>query len=328
MSCRLLFILDFKMKDKKNNQDFGPIKSFIFLIAVFLIVSFCCAKKISYWEQASAKNYFSEFSMDYLDFIKSKTEQKNQDLIKIPNTGEIETEYESQIGQIIDPLEKKGFVEDKIKPPYKALIIGDSFIVGSFGSEMEREFLRYKDFEVVRFGKSSTGLSRPDYFDWNSQITDLIAKNKPNVAIVMFGANDGQNIPMQDGKGLVYGTQAWDEEYGKRVYKFLKILKDNNIFVVWVGNPIAREDSYSEKMSRLNRIFEKESFKFLNCKYISTWEMLADGNGLYTDYLPDLNGQQRLVRASDGIHVSAIGGKMIAQKVIFELSQFFEMNLK
>jgi len=316
------------MKNFENKNKIEPIKAFILLIAVFGAVSFVCAQKLVYWEEASPKNYFSNISINYLKWAKSKISGKGGNLEKIPDTAEIEKEYQTQINQIIDPLERKGFVEEKIKPPYKALIIGDSFIVGSFGSEMEKEFLRYKDFEVLRFAKSSTGLSRPDYFDWNAQIKDLIEKNKPNVAIIMFGANDGQNIPMPDGKGLVYGTQAWDEEYGKRVYKFLKILKDNNIFVVWVGNPIAREESYSEKMFRLNRIFEKESLKFLNCKYISTWEMLADSNGLYSDYLPDSNGQQRLVRASDGIHVSAIGGKMIAQKVIFELSQFFEMDLK
>ena len=213
------------------------------------------------------------------------------------------------------------------KPPYNILIIGDSFIAEGFGPAIEKEFLLYKDVKAYREGKYSTGLSRPDYFNWDVEIKNLINAHHPNVAIVMFGANDGQDQRFLDGKVIHYGTTDWNVEYAKGVDSFLNILLENKIFVFWLGNPIARDKKYSDKMANLNSIYEAECKKQKNIVFIPTWNFLTDSEGKYSAYLPDENGKLKLARASDGIHTTAFGSKILVNKVISIMQEDLQMKL-
>jgi len=204
----------------------------------------------------------------------------------------------------------------KIEAPYNFLIVGDSFVAERFGYQIEKELISYKDTTVNRKGVYSTGLSRPDYFDWDKEINDLINSYKPNIAIVMFGANDGQDLRTLDGKVIHYGEEAWNIEYSKRVASFLQNLTKNEVFVFWIGNPIPRDDYYSKKMQTLNSIYEDECKKNINALYVSTWYFLADSNGKFTNYLPDETGNKKLARTSDGIHVTVFGANIIVKKVV------------
>lgn len=233
-------------------------------------------------------------------------------------------DYPDNSGEISVPK----IVHKNIFPgaPYSILIVGDSFIAERFGVQMNKEFQEYKDTKVYRTGIYSTGLSRPDYFDWNKKIKELIAEYNPNAAIVMFGANDGQNLRLNEGNILYYGTQEWNEEYAKRVSDFLNIFKEKNIFVFWLGNPVPRDKYYSDKMQNLNSIFEDSCKNYGNCRFIPTRDFLADENGNYADYLPNEKGEKRLARTSDGIHVTVFGAQILAKKVIMEIQKSIKLE--
>ncbi len=53
----------------------------------------------------------------------------------------------------------------------------------------------------------SSGLSRPDFFDWPQRLVDEIVDFRPDAAAVLFGANDGQDV-MYQGKVLKVGTRG------------------------------------------------------------------------------------------------------------------------
>lgn len=309
-----------------NNYTTNPFKIFLTMLITILMLSVFENTKISNWENSSPQNNFRDFTLSFLNLLSKYNFLNN---VKIDNYEKYvsDSEYQNSEDIAIKQIDKNLFIK-KISPPYKALIVGDSFMAGSLGMEIQRSLSLYKDFTVIKEAKSSTGLSRPDYYDWNEKIKELISLNKPNIVIIMFGANDAQNIPMQDNNGFIYGTNLWDKEYGKRVYSFLKILKENNIFVVWIGNPIARDIGYSNRMSHLNSLYKKETTKFFNSEFLETWDMLSDSNGQYTDYLIDTNNQTRLAREPDGIHVNSFGGKIVADSIVKQLSNYFEMSLK
>jgi len=145
------------------------------------------------------------------------------------------------------------------------------------------------------------------------------------VAIVMFGANDGQDQKTVDGKVIYYSTKEWNEEYTKRVASFLDILSENKIFVFWLGNPMARDDYYRKKMENLNSAYEAECKKLNNCFYIPTWDILKDSNGKYSAYLPDENGKLQLARTSDGIHVTIFGANILVEGVIEKIKTKMEL---
>lgn len=212
----------------------------------------------------------------------------------------------------------------------RVLILGDSFMAlgGGIGNPLERDLLFYKDIEVNRFGKVSSGLSQPNFFNWNIEAAKLIAQYNPNVAIIMLGANDNQNLKTAAGKFIWYGNPGWNEEYAKRLNTFLQIFEDNKITVFWVGIPIMRDAEFSNEMNNLNSIYEKEIQNYKNMYFISTWKLLVDESGNYTDYLPDANGQLRLARVRDGIHVQYFAGGIISKEIISRMSEVIKLELK
>jgi len=40
----------------------------------------------------------------------------------------------------------------------------------------------------------SSGLSRPDYFDWDLEGEKLISVHNPDIVVAIFGANDNQKL--------------------------------------------------------------------------------------------------------------------------------------
>jgi len=209
-------------------------------------------------------------------------------------------------------------IEEKIKLPpkyyasYRFLIIGDSFIAvrGGMGEILEGELLNYKDVTIKRVGVVSSGLSRPDYFNWEVKAIGLISQYKPNIVLVMLSSNDAQSITTSKGDLITYfGSPNWNEEYAKRVSSLLDIFEKNNITTFWIGFPIMKNKAYSERIKNLNLIYEKECQKRKNAYFFSTRELLADEKGNYLSSMPDEQGIYRAIRQSDGIHLTYFGGK-------------------
>ena len=215
-------------------------------------------------------------------------------------------------------------VKDKVKPKWprtitrkdklRLYIIGDS-MAQVFGSSLENlaeetGFIKAKlDYKV------SSGLSRPDYFDWPQRMIDQIVEFDPDATAVLFGANDGQNV-MYKGKVLEVGSKAWQEVYGRRVGKAMDILTKGGRRAYWVGNPIMRDANYRERISMMDHIYEAEAKKHPGVFYVPTWALFANEKGSYTEYLPDENGDPVLMRAPDGIHLSRAGGDRMAQATL------------
>ena len=80
----------------------------------------------------------------------------------------------------------------------------------------------------------SSGLSRPDFYDWPQRLVDQIVDFRPDAAAVLFGANDGQDV-LYEGKVLKVGTKAWQEVYAQRVGEAMDILTKGGRRVYWVG---------------------------------------------------------------------------------------------
>lgn len=302
-------------------------RSIIILAFVFLIVFFYESKKIATLSVGMENSVLSNVSLFFTsnaEKIKSSvglTEFFNKEEnfwknIKIsPKIFDYPDNYTWTPNSKILP---QNIVPDA---PYSILIVGDSFIAERFGVQLEKEFLEYKDIKIYREGIYSTGLSRPDYFDWNEELKKLINSHNPNVAIVMFGANDGQDQRLIEGRIIHYGTAEWNEEYAKRVFIFLNILKENKIYVLWLGNPLPRDQYYLEKMQNLNSIFQTGCENFQNCYYISTWDFLADPDGNYSAYLSDETGRKKLARTSDGIHVTVFGSQFLINGVMAKIKE-------
>lgn len=160
----------------------------------------------------------------------------------------------------------------------------------------------------------SSGLSRPDFFDWPERLTSIAATADPDVWVVMFGANDAQGIRV-GGRHLQFGTPEWDAEYRQRVAAVMTDLTSGGQQLVWIGQPVMRTAEFAQRMAHLNHLYRTEAARHDGVTYLDTWDLFTDGDGEYVAYLPDLDGRPALMRLGDGIHLTRPGGERLAARV-------------
>ena len=164
----------------------------------------------------------------------------------------------------------------------------------------------------------STGLTRPDYFNWPVHLADELDRLDPEALVIMFGANDAQGLETPDGDVHQPLEAAWLDEYRRRVAGTMDLLADpdGRRIVYWVGQPVMRSDGFSERMAALNSIYEEEATSRPWVRYIDTYSMFADDAGGYEAFLPGPDGRVQDLRQGDGIHLTRAGGDLLAGYVL------------
>lgn len=215
--------------------------------------------------------------------------------------------------------------------PYRFLIVGDSFVAvaGGFGEILEQKLLGFSDVAVRRAGKVSSGLSRPDYFDWPKESLAAINEFKPNVAVVMMGTNDAQSFEViVDGKKKVlqYGTEQWDAEYSRRAESFIKLCTDRDIALYWVGLPAMRDPVYAAKIAHVGALQKSAAESDPMAKFLSGQELMAGNKSDYEPFMADDKGIMRATRNPDGVHLSYFGGTILTGKIIEKIGQDIQLS--
>jgi hypothetical protein len=161
----------------------------------------------------------------------------------------------------------------------------------------------------------STGLTRPDYFNWPAHLTEEMERLDPEAVVIMFGANDAQGMEV-DGQVFERLSEPWQAEYRRRVAGTMDLLRADGRIVYWVGQPIMRDAGFSDRMAQLNAIYRSEAELRPWVRYIDSYAMFSDANGAYEAFLPGVDGTVQDLRQGDGIHLSRPGGDLLARAVL------------
>jgi hypothetical protein len=172
----------------------------------------------------------------------------------------------------------------------------------------------------------STGLARPDLYNWFSRVQEAPAQLRPKVAVFSFGADDAHDfmagVPAGRTVGPI-GTASWSAEYRRRVDGVTRELAAEGIYVVWLGLPIPDGPGFKKTFPIVNRVLESVAAAHpQTATYVDTWHLLDDAHGRYTAYLRE-HGTLTLMRLPDGVHYTAAAGDLIAHQVLAQLGAKF-----
>lgn len=201
--------------------------------------------------------------------------------------------------------------------PLRLLIVGDSSI-DAVGTSLLRELATTPSVVATLDARISTGLSRPDFFDWPTHLRSLVETNRAEVVVIMLGANDAQPF-LVDGEPESYGTDRWFATYRARVAGLLAQLTADGARVIWVGQPVMRATEFDAKMAAIDEIYRQEVDRSPAAVFVDSRGAMSGGTGAYQAYLTDGAGDQVLVRAGDGIHLTPAGGDRLADVILGEL---------
>jgi hypothetical protein len=196
------------------------------------------------------------------------------------------------------------------------VVFGDSQAAG-LARGLQRVLINDARYRVLNRTHPGASFAHPEN-EWLTPIQRFVETEKADVAIVMFGGND--RIDMRDAgdRYLRFGTNEWRDVYTERVERVLKILVGAGLKVTWCGNPVARSAKYSTDMEYINKIYEAEAGPF-GAQFLPLWSTVVDEQGGYTAFGKDRDGVTERLRADDGIHFTAAGYELIAQKIIGSL---------
>jgi lysophospholipase L1-like esterase len=195
----------------------------------------------------------------------------------------------------------------------RVAIVGDSLAAG-LGYFAERVF-RPGLVRVSGQGRISTGLARPDYFNWPYTMRRIVRRFDPDLVIVMLGENDHQSLQDVHGnREALIGTSAWPPAYRERVLRMMRIATSGGAKVVWAGLPISADYRLREHSRRQNDIIRFAASISEDVAYFDAWNHFRDPRGGYTAYYHE-GGRVILIREGDGLHFNAIGYTILAREI-------------
>jgi hypothetical protein len=202
--------------------------------------------------------------------------------------------------------------------PARVLIAGDSD-AGTFGPYLEQLLDDTGVVDTVLDYKVSSGLARPDFFDWPAELRAKVPELDPDIVIVTFGGNDAQGLADATGD-FISGeprpdsdNAEWRAEYGRRVGDVMDFLAVDGRTVIWVGIPNDDNPDVTFRMQVQDETVKAEAAKRPGIVLVDTWNRFSGRNGGWAEYVIDpRDGQGKDVRAEDGFHLNVTGAEILA----------------
>jgi hypothetical protein len=231
------------------------------------------------------------------------------------------TELEKGSTAILRPKEHEATHEAFPQPtpakPIKVFVTGDSQAL--FIGELLTDQLPDDLFDVEVSPRNSTGLTNPEFFNWEVNAQQEIDARQPGAVVMVMGGNDGFNVLGQDGQ--LYGPQdpEWQTEYARRAAVVMRELSSKGKRpVYWLPPPTARDPQYNTIYATQNRAVKQAAAAVPGARYVDIYNTI--NNGRYSDELK-IDGRRVLARQSDGVHFSREGAVVPARLVVQAMSQ-------
>jgi hypothetical protein len=205
--------------------------------------------------------------------------------------------------------------------PAMVYIAGDSD-AGAIGPSLTRMLADTGFANTTLDYHNSTGLSRPDFFDWGQQLNEQVPVLNPDIVVFAVGGNDAyvildadKNLIAQEPTGDPARDAAWRAEYGRRVGATMDYLVAGGRTLIWVGIPNAKSDSFNTRLRVQDDVVKAEAAKRPGrVIYIDTWQRFTGLDGGYAEFVQDpTDGVFKDVRSKvDDWHLNENGAKILA----------------
>lgn len=233
----------------------------------------------------------------------------------------------AQAGGELPPVTKDAFEPAAIgaAPPRKErlrtlLVTGDS-MAQPLDAKLATA-LSDRGVKVERDVRLGTGISKSFLLDWGELSTQQVKRRKPDAVVVFIGANEGFPIENGAGKEVECCSADWAALYANRARRMADTYRQaGNARVYWITIPTAR-DADRAKINRVVNAAVKVAAQpwASQVRVLDTVPMFAPRG--YEDAI-SIDGQERIVRAADGIHLNDEGAGLLAQTVLARLGQDF-----
>ncbi|MEI9901536.1 MAG: DUF459 domain-containing protein [Hyphomicrobium sp.] len=169
-------------------------------------------------------------------------------------------------------------VQPKDPKARKILVVGD-FVAGGLAWGLDQALANEPKLAVIDKSNDGSGLVRPDFFDWNTTLPQVLNSEKPDLVVVVLGANDRQQIRTANER-LAVGSTPWEKTYTERLDGMIETLKVYGKPFFWVSAPPMRATSGAGDMAYLNGLY-KPRVEAAGGTFVDIWIGFTNATGQY-----------------------------------------------
>ncbi|WP_354186328.1 SGNH/GDSL hydrolase family protein [Bartonella japonica] len=233
------------------------------------------------------------------------------------------------IEQKIDKAQKKTVPQkpaQKLKEENakRILILGD-FVASAVADALNRLFIDNRNIIIINNTMPNSGLVRTDYYSWKSNISTLIDKNKPDIIVMVIGANDNQPIQMSHG---IFNTNEpeWMNIYKQRITEIAESLHASEKPWIWMGQPAFGNDNLTQKVKIFNKLYKQE-IESAKGHFIDIWDGFIDEQNQFSFSGYDTNGKVVKLRTPDGLNFTSEGKRKLASYLEKKLQDILNFHI-
>lgn len=198
----------------------------------------------------------------------------------------------------------------------KVLILGDSD-AGTFGPYLQTLLDGTGIVTTELDYKVSSGLARPDFYDWPAEIEQKLPVSAPDIVVATFGGNDAQGLAERSGDFIVgdpvSNETEWTAEYSERVGAVMDQLLAGGRTLIWVGIPNDDNPDVTARMRVQDQAAKAAAAARPDVIFIDTWKRFSGRDGNWAEFVIDpRDGEGKDVRADDGFHLNQTGAEILA----------------
>ena len=212
--------------------------------------------------------------------------------------------------------------ETRPLPLKKVLVTGDSLAM-PLDAQLARR-LADRGVEVVRDPHIGTGISKDQVglVDW-AKLSTKQAKDEPDAVVMFIGANEGFAIPNADGKKIECCGSEWAALYATRVRTMMETYRRDGAARVYWLTVMTPEDEDRAKISRTVNagIFAAAAPYRAHVRVLDMVPIFTPGFRYRASM--EIDGEDTIVRESDGIHLNEAGTELATDAVMAALDRDF-----
>ena len=204
--------------------------------------------------------------------------------------------------------------------PVRVLMAGDSLMVG-LGPRMKEELEGYKNISIIPIGKGSTGLSRPDFYNWPRVLEENLRKHRPQIVVMWVGTNDvATSIYNVEGTDVPC-SPYWMRVYAGKILEIARLCQKYKARTIFMSPPVMDKEKWDAKLKKITNLM-RSICKYYRLGFIDTRPIFANRSGQYTHTKRMPDGSTSAIRTNDHIHITSAGYVLVMDELLPYLGRY------
>jgi lysophospholipase L1-like esterase len=201
------------------------------------------------------------------------------------------------------------------------LVTGDSLST-PLDLELARK-LADEGVTVERAPQLGTGISNDALVDWAQLSAQLTDDNDPSAVVIFIGANEGYPLPGANGTEVNCCGPVWAASFAGRARQMMDNFRQaGETRVYWLLVPTQRDPARGPITDAVNAAVSVAAQPWRNQIELVDLPSIFTPNNEYRASM-DIDGENTIVRESDGIHLNEVGAEYAADIVLDAIDEDF-----